>query len=252
MDPINVFSSKAEVYDRYRWSYAPQAIETILAVSALSNQDTLADIGAGTGILTQQFAGRAGRLLAIEPNPAMQRMAATRLAGVPHCHLLSARAEATALRASSVDLITVATAASWFDPEAARREFTRIIKPGGWLAILRNYQTDNEKVGGALELIFPPQCDTDRWAPGRKVPIEFYFNGQTYRKLVFELPAIRQTWGDFLGALLTTSFAPDPDHAAYPSFQAAARDIFERYSQDGILHSRANTEVLIGQMEPGS
>ena len=47
MDPIDVFSSKANVYDRYRWSYAPQAIEIILTVSGLSTQDTLADIGAG-------------------------------------------------------------------------------------------------------------------------------------------------------------------------------------------------------------
>lgn len=251
MDPIDVFSSKAEVYDRNRWSYAPQAIETILAASRLSTQDTLADIGAGTGILTQQFAGRAGRILAIEPNAEMLRMAAIRLAQVPNCLLLAARAEATALASQSVDLITVAQAANWFDPEPTRREFARILKPGGWLAIFRNYGTDNE-IGQALEPIFPPQCDTGIWMLGTSQPREFYFGGQPYQKLVFPLPAAQQTWNDFLGALLTTSYAPDPENPAYAPFEAAARDIFERFSQKGILHSHANTEVLIGQMDLSS
>jgi SAM-dependent methyltransferase len=179
----------------------------------------------------------------------MRHMAAIRLANIPNCHLLAARAEATALADRSVDLITVAQATNWFDPQASRREFTRILKPGGWLAILRNYGTDGEKVGNALEPFFPPQCDTGRWMRGRNVPREYYFEGGSYCKLVFPLPAIEQNWDQFLGAVLTSSYAPDPDDPAYPAFEVSARDIFKRFSQDGVLHSHANTEVWIGQME---
>lgn len=249
MDPIDVFSSKAEVYDRYRWSYAPQAIETILTVSGLSTQDTLADIGAGTGILTQQFAGRVSRILAIEPNPEMHRLAVARLAGIPNCHVLAARAEATAITNQSIDLITVGQAANWFDPGPARREFARILKPGGYLAILRNYGT-NKDLGEAIERIFPPQRDTGQWMRGKNQPRAYFFAGQPYQKRIFPLDAIQQTWDAFLGALLTASYAPDPDDPAYPQFEAGARRVFDLFSQDGFIKSQAETELLLGQIKP--
>jgi ubiquinone/menaquinone biosynthesis C-methylase UbiE len=248
MDPIQVFSTKAKLYDRYRWSYAPQAIEAILLESKLSKDATIADIGAGTGILTQQFTGRAGRLIAIEPNPEMGEQAAYRLAGVPNCHLLAARAENLALRDHSVDLITVATASSWFQPEAARREFNRIIKPGGWLAILHNFGT-NRELGEALNPVFPPQCDTEQWMIGKCQPKTYYFGAQSYRKLVFPLPPTTQTWGDFLGALLTTSFAPSLKDPQYPRFEADARLVFEQFSEDGCIQVQAVTELVLGQID---
>ena len=58
MDTTEVFSSKAEKYAKYRWDYAPQAIQTILEVTQVSRQSSVADIGAGTGILTKHFMGK--------------------------------------------------------------------------------------------------------------------------------------------------------------------------------------------------
>jgi SAM-dependent methyltransferase len=249
MDPIDVFSSKAALYDRYRWSYALESIQTIIQESSLSNRSTLADIGAGTGILTRQFAGYAGRLIAIEPNLEMGLLAATRLAAIPNCYVLAARAEATALPNQSIDLVTVAQATNWFEPAPTRREFVRILKPGGWLAILRNYGID-EALVEALEPIFPIQCDTGPWMRGRNQPRDFYFGGRPYLQKTCPLPVIHQTWDDFLGALLTTSYAPDPGHPDYPPFEIAAKDVFEQFSQDGWLHSKAVTELLLGQVEP--
>jgi predicted RNA methylase len=52
MDPTEVFSSKAQKYARYRWDYAPQAIQTLFSVTQVSRESVVADIGAGTGILT--------------------------------------------------------------------------------------------------------------------------------------------------------------------------------------------------------
>jgi hypothetical protein len=46
------YSSKAEKYAKYRWGYAAQAIQTIFDVTGISSQSCVADIGAGTGILT--------------------------------------------------------------------------------------------------------------------------------------------------------------------------------------------------------
>ena len=47
-------------------------------------------------------------------------------------------AEATTLADGSVDLITAAQAFHWFDRARTRAEFERILKPGGWVALIWN------------------------------------------------------------------------------------------------------------------
>ena len=115
MSTLRAFSTKAEKYARYRWSYAPQAVDAFCQAAGLGAQSSVADLGAGTGILTRQLAGRVGQVCGIEPNPEMMREAQKYLAGSPNCILLAATAEATGLPAGSVDAISVAEAAHWFD-----------------------------------------------------------------------------------------------------------------------------------------
>jgi 16S rRNA A1518/A1519 N6-dimethyltransferase RsmA/KsgA/DIM1 with predicted DNA glycosylase/AP lyase activity len=79
----SLFSSKAEKYARYRWDYAQQAIHTILDKTQPTSDTLLLDVGAGTGILTRHFTGIAGRVLALEPNPEMRRLAARGMPAVP-------------------------------------------------------------------------------------------------------------------------------------------------------------------------
>lgn len=54
---VDVFTGKAARYAKHRWDYAPQAIQTISDVTGISEQSVVADIGAGTGILTRHFIG---------------------------------------------------------------------------------------------------------------------------------------------------------------------------------------------------
>jgi ubiquinone/menaquinone biosynthesis C-methylase UbiE len=149
MDTKKVYSTKAEKYARYRWDYAPRAIETIRELTKISSASTLADLGAGTGILTRHFVNQAGRVYAIEPNVEMRQILARDMQMFPSVCVLGAAAEDTTLPDHSVDVITVAQAIHWFDPEPARREMLRVLKKDGWLVLIRNYGTDKEK-GEAL------------------------------------------------------------------------------------------------------
>jgi ubiquinone/menaquinone biosynthesis C-methylase UbiE len=246
--PTDVFSSKAEVYARYRWDYAPQAIQAILDVTGVSGASSVADIGAGTGILTRHFPGVVGQVYAVEPNDEMRQMAARVLGTHPSCHIVDGRAEATTLPDHSVDLIAVAQSIHWFDPQPTRVEFLRILKPGGWLAILRNRGTD-DALGAALSEALSGHSGPDT-APsmvGRATPRRFYYGDDDYSEQTFCFTT-RRTWEQFIGSLTTTSDAPDPGSARYAGFERAARRVFDRFSRRGMLESGAVTELALGRM----
>jgi SAM-dependent methyltransferase len=246
MDPIDVFSSKAENYARYRWGYAPEAIQIIFDQTGITEESCVADIGAGTGILTQEFVGKVGIIYAVEPNPDMRGIVARNLSQCQSCQIINGRAEATTLDSHSVDLITAAQSVHWFEPEATRVEFSRILKPGGWLAICRNYGAD-PVLGDALQGIFPVENDTESLMVGRRVPRSFYFGDNDYIKMDFPFNAWL-TWEEFFGSLATASFAPDEDSLLYAQFECSAKEVFDRFSIDGQIESNGITELYLGRV----
>lgn len=130
------FSRFSAAYARHRPGYPAAAVAHVLA-GTRPEACLVADIGAGTGILSRLLAERLGpssRLIAVEPNDQMRSEAAPH----PKVEWRAAVAEATGLDSASVDLITCAQAFHWFDPLPSLAEFHRILKPGGRLAILTN------------------------------------------------------------------------------------------------------------------
>jgi SAM-dependent methyltransferase len=247
VDPTDVFTSKAVQYARYRWDYAPQAIQTLFEVTRISSASVVADIGAGTGILTAHLLGKVKRIFAVEPNAAMRSLAEQVLGSDPSCQVIDGRAEVTTLPDRCLDLIVVAQAIHWCEPHATKREFARIAAPGCWLALLRNYGIDL-KLGAALAQVYPQESDTDSAMVGKCEPRSFYYDaGFVKRTFPF---VTRSTWESFLGSLSTASYAPDEHSPSYAGFRQAARRVFERFGISGILESSAETELYLGQISP--
>lgn len=248
MDPTQAYSSRAVKYAKYRWDYAPQAIQAILDVTRISTEATIADIGAGTGILTKHFAGIARRVFAIEPNAEMRHMAARILAPYPACRTIDARAEATTLPDHSIDLITVAQAIHWFEPETAREEFLRILKADGWLAILRNYETDKGLRDAVAQILTQEQdvdpSQTNR--PAARKPLCFFYGSDDFQRLTFSF-TIQETWEEFMGALSSASYSPPEDSPLYAKLERAAREVFDRFGSAGLLAVHGATELCLGQ-----
>jgi len=248
MDPKTIFSGKAENYAKYRWDYAAAAVEAIFEIGHLTEDSDVADIAAGTGILTRHFAGRVREVYAIEPNPEMRELAARELAAFPSVSVIDGSAEATTLPDESVDLISVAQAIHWFEPKAAIQEMDRIVKQNGWLAILRNYPTDDERndafgeivsneLGIGIATVYPRS---------RKKPMEYYFGNTDYQKLTFDFE-LRENWEEFIGVLSTVSYMLPEDDPLFVKIKSEARKLFSHHSQDGYLTVRGETELLIGQ-----
>ena len=101
------FGARAELYDRVRPDYPPQALEYLLADLPTSNRrHRVADVGAGAGKLTALLAAGELDIDAIEPDPGMRAVLATRLPGV---RVHAGRGEALPLPDGSVDDSAVAT-----------------------------------------------------------------------------------------------------------------------------------------------
>jgi ubiquinone/menaquinone biosynthesis C-methylase UbiE len=130
-NPLSYFSERGEDYEKYRPIHPSSAIDMIL--SGLNPMQLIAaDIGAGTGIGARLLADRGVQVMAIEPNADM-RMSAT-----PHerVEFLAGTAEQISLEVASIDLVTSFQAFHWFDFTESLKEFRRILKPSGRLALI--------------------------------------------------------------------------------------------------------------------
>ena len=77
-------------------------------------------------------------MIGVEPNAEMRRAGKEYLAEFPKFTSVEGTAEATTLEAQSLDFVTAAQAAHWFDRDRSLAEFRRILKPGGYLVLLWN------------------------------------------------------------------------------------------------------------------
>lgn len=123
----------AASYDRYRPA-PPSGLLRILAVLAQAERPGLVvDLGAGTGLSTRVWAGRARRVVGIEPNPRM--VAQARTAGQePGVGYVAAFGHRTGLTSGCADVVTCAQAFHWMEPAPVLAEAARILRPGGVFA----------------------------------------------------------------------------------------------------------------------
>src|SRR5271156_834226 len=117
------FSDRVENYVRYRPGYPPEALRALQAECGLTPQHALADIASGTGIWTRVLLENGNPVFGVEPNTEMRQAGERLLTGFPKFTSVAGTAEATTLADQSVDFVTAAQAAHWFDRARAREEF---------------------------------------------------------------------------------------------------------------------------------
>ncbi len=142
-DSTQRFSSRADNYARYRPSYPAAVVELLRRECGLTPDAVIADVGSGTGILSELLLRNGNRVYAVEPNDAMRAYAEEKLASYPGFVSVPARAEATTLPDASVQLVTAGQAFHWFEPVATRPSGVRILRPGGWVALIWNSRQED-------------------------------------------------------------------------------------------------------------
>ena len=132
------FTDRVENYSKYRPTYPAGVINLLKSECGLSPESDVADIGSGTGILAKLLLRNCKRVFGVEPNAAMRDAGKALLKNYPTFITVAGSAENTTLPDASIDLITAGQAFHWFDEMKARVEFKRILKSGGFVALVWN------------------------------------------------------------------------------------------------------------------
>lgn len=125
------FGQLADEYHRWRPSYPVGAVDW-LAPLAPSH---VADVGAGTGKLTELLVARGLEVEVVEPD---ERMLTVLRRHNPTARLHQSDSSHIPVEDISLDAVLVADAWHWFDAEATIKEVRRVLKPTGWLGLVWN------------------------------------------------------------------------------------------------------------------
>jgi SAM-dependent methyltransferase len=132
-DPTQRFKGRVENYAKYRPSYPRDVLELLEMECGLTGTSVVADVGSGTGILSELFLANGNRVLGVEPNREMRGAAERRLRRHPLFTSVAGTAEATTLDDASVDFVAAAQAFNWFDPSGPGLSSLALSSPeAGW------------------------------------------------------------------------------------------------------------------------
>jgi len=253
VDSISRFNTRVESYAKYRPTYPHVVIDVLTANCGLSEDGIVADVGSGTGILSELFLKRGNTVFGVEPNAQMRATAEALMDSYPQFNSVDGTAEATTLDAGSVDLVTAAQAFHWFDRARARLEFTRILKPNGWVALLWNERRlDSTPFLRAYEqLMLQYGTDYEKVRHENVTShIQDFFAPQGFREESFD--NIQNFDFDGLkGRVLSSSYAPGPNHPNFETMMAALRKIFDSYQRSGTIAFEYDTRLYYGRLKSG-
>ena len=129
-----LFDGVAGLYDATRRGYPAEIVSTIFSTAAIGPGAAVLEIGCGTGQFTRQLAGRALDVTAIDIGAAMVAAARRNVADPGARFQVCSFEDFTG--SGPFDLIVSATAFHWIDPAIGLAKAARLLRPGGWLALL--------------------------------------------------------------------------------------------------------------------
>jgi SAM-dependent methyltransferase len=250
-DPTRRFSNRVEDYIKYRPTYPRALVGLLEEECGLTRESVVADVGSGTGILSELFLRSGARVYGVEPNREMREAGERLLASYDNFTSVDGRAEATTLADSSVDFVTAGQAFHWFDPASARREFGRVLKDGGWAVLVWNdRRTEGTPLLAEYErLLLEYGTDyrevSSKWAEGES--IDALFGPSEVLTKEFDNEQVVDFDG-LKGRLTSASYAPTPGHPNYEPLMRELAALFRRHQRDGRVRIEYDTKVFYGRL----
>ncbi|HYF64167.1 MAG TPA: class I SAM-dependent methyltransferase [Herpetosiphonaceae bacterium] len=249
-DSTRRFATRVDNYVKYRPSYPAAILDALREECGLTPATVIADIGSGTGILSELLLSGGNRVYGVEPNREMRAAGESLLADYHAFASVDGTAEATTLPDGSVDLITAGQAFHWFNPAPTRAEWRRILRPDGWVSLVWNVRRDDTAFLRDYEAVLQTYATDYNEVRHGNVGDEdlagFYGSGgPALRRLpnrqLFDLEGL-------IGRVFSSSYTPEPGHPAYEPLRAALADLFGRHQRDGQVAFEYETRLYFGRL----
>ncbi|HEV3258970.1 MAG TPA: class I SAM-dependent methyltransferase [Gemmataceae bacterium] len=245
--PTERFTGLAGLYAQCRPGYPDEALDFIVERCGLGSESVLVDVGCGTGISARLFARRGVPIIGIEPNAEMRAQAedVALPPGLPAPVYRAGRAEATGLPATTAAAVLAAQAFHWFDPDAALREFHRILKPGGWVALMWNERDPSDLFTAAYGAVIKSTPEAAAIEGPRSRASDALLSSPLFEeatRVSFANAQVLDQEG-VLGRAFSVSYAPREPQAAQ-RFADALRTVFAQFELEGRVVLQYNTSVF--------
>jgi len=244
------FSHRVADYVRYRPSYSSEVLTMLRTECGLRPGHVIADMGSGRGLLSELFLRNGNRVYGIEPNKDMRAAGEGYLAEYDGFSSIDGSAETTTLSEASVDFVTAGQAFHWFEPAAARREFSRILRSPGWVVAVWNFRDKETPFARAYEDVLV-KYGTDYTRVRESYPAGHDMQGFFLGAKFFEraLPNGRLlNWDELAGVVRSASYMPQEGHLNFVPMMNALRELFLKHEENGRVPMNFTTHIYFGQL----
>ena len=134
------FATTVPLYGELRPPYPAEFFRDVALRLGLGKRHALIDLGTGPGLLALGFAPYVGRIVGVDPEPAMiaaARKAAQRASQT--LTLIEGKAEALPADIGSFDVVTIGRALHWMDRDATLALFERLVAAEGVVVVCSSH-----------------------------------------------------------------------------------------------------------------
>jgi SAM-dependent methyltransferase len=247
LDSKDRFSDRAGYYAKYRPSYPHAIVDFMKRELGFLNMSVVADVGSGTGILSEMFLRNGNPVYGVEPNEKMRDIAKANLGRYSTFTSINGSAEATSLPAASIDFVTAAQSFHWFDRVKTRVEFSRILKPEGWVLLVWNTRRKSTPIMQEYQQLVSDYADSQRVShESLSKGVLRDFLGE-YKARLFDNVQVLDLEG-LTGRLLSSSYVPLANDPRHKDMLDKLHEIFIAHQKNGVVQIEYDTEVYCSQL----
>jgi SAM-dependent methyltransferase len=134
------FATTVALYEELRPPYPAEFFRMVAQRLSLGKAHALIDLGTGPGLLALGFAPYVGRIVGVDPEPAMIAAAKEAAARATQAlTLIEGKAEELAADIGSFDLVTIGRALHWMDRDATLARLERLVTPEGVILVCASF-----------------------------------------------------------------------------------------------------------------
>lgn len=250
MTGIRRFSDKAEIYEKYRPSYPKESLDKILELCNMVPDKNIkvADIGSGTGKFTKLLLDAGFNVYAVEPNEKMSSVSKGKFINYDRFNLIKGTSERTWLNDNSISLITAAQSFHYFDLDKTKKEFKRILKKDGFVALLWNFRLrTSEFIKEYENTIYNMHSKKIKPTYAQNNMSDMLFKDFFANHCMFNIPNSQEfTFDELWERTLSNNNMPKEGEIRYLELYDSIKDLFDRYSKDGKVLFKYRTQIVIG------